>query len=223
MRHRKNKAKAFIIILSFMAFFIISGLIIIKLDIVPHPSYSSSQLHIKTIKSKLDYDHDGIDDYTDMMLGARTYIRTKPHYKSGYYQGGYPPKGVGVCTDVIWEAFKSAGYSLKDMVDQDIADHPEAYKSTIQKPDPNIDFRRVKNLKIFFDRNAISLTLDTHDVSAWQPGDIVVYAQSHIAMISDKRNQSGRPYIIHNAGRPCEVDDLNWGQIVGHYRWKDFM
>ena len=31
-----------------------------------------------------------------------------------------PPDTEGVCTDVIWRAFKNAGYSLKDMVDEDI-------------------------------------------------------------------------------------------------------
>jgi len=182
-------------------------------------SYTADELHIKTIKSTIDCDKDSIDDYTDIMLGARAYIDSRPKYKSDYYLGGYPPDGVGVCTDVIWKAFKAAGYSLKDMVDQDIAKNPKAY-TTIQKADPNIDFRRVKNLKIFFSRNAISLTLDTTDVAAWQPGDIVIYVDSHIAMVSSKRNKTGRPYILHNAGRPTEEDRLTRKTIVGHYRWK---
>jgi len=213
------------VFISLLLFCIIVGIkCALHNDIIPIPvpkrTYTADDFHIKTIKSTIDYDKDGLDDYTDMMLGARAYINTKPKYKSGYYVGGYPPDGVGVCTDVIWEAFKSAGYSLKDMVDKDIAENPKAYK-TIAKADPNIDFRRVKNLKTYFDRHATSLTLDINDVAAWQPGDIVIFEASHIAMVSDKRNKTGRAYIIHNAGHPVETDGLTWNKIAGHYRWKD--
>ena len=69
--------------------------------------------------------------------------------------------------------------------------------------------------------HATSLTLDINDVAAWQPGDIVIFEASHIAMVSDKRNKTGRAYIIHNAGHPVETDGLTWNKIAGHYRWKD--
>ena len=41
-------------------------------------------------------DKDGIDDYTDIMQSARAYLKTKPKYKSGYYEGGYPRKARGL-------------------------------------------------------------------------------------------------------------------------------
>ena len=63
--------------------------------------------HIKRVLSDIDYDQDGIDDYTDILLGAREYVSSKPIYKSAYYQGGYPPINEGVCTDVIWYALNS--------------------------------------------------------------------------------------------------------------------
>ncbi len=67
--------------------------------------------------SQNDEDQDGIDDYSDILQGARAYIEKKPKYKSIYYNGGYPEDGIGVCTDVIWSAFQNAGFSLKDMVE----------------------------------------------------------------------------------------------------------
>ena len=39
------------------------------------------------------------------------------HYQSKYYAGGYPDDGLGVCTDVIWQALQAAGYDLKALVD----------------------------------------------------------------------------------------------------------
>ncbi|MEA4988825.1 MAG: DUF1287 domain-containing protein [Anaerovorax sp.] len=187
-------------------------------NIIPDQSYTAEDFGIQTIKSETDYNKNGTDDFTDILLGARSYVQTKPAYKSAYYSGGYPPDGVGVCTDVIWKAFQNAGYSLKDLVDDDIAKNLTSY-TTITKPDPNIDFRRVRNLKIFFDRTASSLTLDVSSVEKWQPGDIVVY-HNHIAIVSNKRNKNGRPYIIHNAGQPnLEEDALTRQEIIGHYRW----
>lgn len=180
--------------------------------------YTAKQLGINELRSKNDADKDGIDDYSDIMLGAREYIKAKPIYKSNYYNGGYPNDGYGVCTDVIWKSFLAAGYHLKDMVDSDIAANLEAY-STITTPEPNIDFRRVKNLKIFFDRKAEILTTDLSNPEIWQAGDIVVFS-NHIAICSDKRNKKGYPFIIHHDGAGArEVNEIENYSIVGHYRW----
>lgn len=187
-------------------------------NLIPEKSYTAQDFGIEIVKSDTDYNKNGKDDYTDILLGARQYVQTKPKYKSEYYAGGYPPEGIGVCTDVIWKAFQAAGYSLKELVDEDISKNLASY-NTIEKPDPNIDFRRVKNLKIFFERKAQPLTLDVMKVEEWQPGDVVIY-HNHIAIVSDKRNENGRPYIIHNAGQPkLEEDALTRNEIKGHYRW----
>jgi hypothetical protein len=103
-------------------------------------------------------------------------------------------------------------------VDEDIANNLDS-STTIVKPDPNIDFRRVKNLKIFFDRNAIRLTSDFSDPGEWQPGDIVVFS-NHIAICSDKRNSDGIPFLIHhNSHGAREVNEIENYTVVGHYRW----
>ena len=91
----------------------------------PQRSYTAQQLGLTDLQSPNDADGDGVDDWTDVVLGARAYIATDPHYQSKYYAGGYPDDGLGVCTDVIWQALQEAGYDLKALVDADIAACPE--------------------------------------------------------------------------------------------------
>lgn len=112
--------------------------------------YSAEDFDFHVIKSSHDENQNGIDDYTDILLGARKDAEKHPIYKSTYYKGGYPPDSEGVCTDVIWRAFQNAGYSLKDMVDEDIKNNTSLYPRVEGKKDPNIDFRKVKNLVVFF-------------------------------------------------------------------------
>lgn len=189
--------------------------------------YYAEDFGIQTIKSNTDFDNDGIDDYTDILEGAKIEAKNKPTYRSAYYSGGYPPENEGVCTDVIWRSFKNAGYLLKDMVDEDIKNNVSLYPRVEGKPDPNIDFRRVPNLIVYFKRNHISLTIDLTEISEWQPGDIVVFSNDHVGIISDKRNERGIPYIIHNASQPNREEDglefynENWKEITYHFRLKD--
>lgn len=189
--------------------------------------YYAEDFGIQTIKSNTDFDNDGIDDYTDILEGAKIEAKNKPTYRSAYYLGGYPPENEGVCTDVIWRSLKNAGYLLKDMVDEDIKNNVSLYPRVEGKPDPNIDFRRVPNLIVYFKRNHISLTIDLTQISEWQPGDIVVFSNDHVGIISDKRNERGVPYIIHNAAQPNREEDglefynENWKEITYHFRLKD--
>ena len=189
-------------------------------NLIPKKYYTARDFGIETVKSSVDFNQNGVDDYTDILLGARKDAKNHPKYDGKYIDGGYPPDNIGVCTDVVWRAFKNAGYSLKDMVDRDIENRREAY-SRIDKPDTNIDFRRVKNLNIFFKEYAISLTTDITQIAEWQPGDIVIFNnQAHIGIVSDKRNRDGMPYIIHNGGQPNREEDyLTRSTVVAHYRF----
>lgn len=187
--------------------------------------YTAEDFGIETLISQNDFDEDGIDDYTDILQGARLEAERKPKYKSAYYAGGYPPDDEGVCTDVIWRALKNAGYILKDMVDEDIINNVKEYPRVQLKPDPNIDFRRVPNLKKYFERNQIVLTNDLTKIEEWQPGDIVAFGDSHVGIISDKRNEKGIPYLIHNGGQKDREQDIlerynEYKPITGHYRMK---
>lgn len=217
-----KKIYIILITLIIIAIIITSTLVII---IERRKGYYSEDFGIDVLISKTDYDNDGIDDYTDILQGAKIEAHNKPTYKSAYYAGGYPPDSEGVCTDVIWRALKNAGYILKDMIDEDIANNVDAYKRVQGKPDQNIDFRRVPNLKTYFERNQIVLTTNLNQIEEWQPGDIVVFGLSHVGIISDKRNSKGIPYLIHNGGQENREENIleiyNMIEpITGHYRMK---
>lgn len=193
----------------------------------PSPS-PSPRVHIDRYLIDSDKDNDGILDADDIIEGARLDVLNKSKYKNAYYTGGYPPAGEGVCTDLVWRAFSSAGYDLKSMIDQDIRENESEYPRITGAPDPNIDFRRVPNHIVFFKRFGTTLTNeinadDPENLYQWQGGDIVTIKNpEHIAIISDKRSEKGVPYIIHNMGPvPREEDCLErWsGKITGHFRY----
>lgn len=212
--------KAMKIIIPIAIFLVAVWLTLDFFNLTPKKHYKAQDFGIETVKSTVDFNNNGIDDYTDICLGARKDAKNHPKYDGKYIDGGYPPDDIGVCTDVVWRAFKNAGYSLKDMVDSDIKNRREAY-SRIEKVDTNIDFRRVKNLRIFFDEYAISLTTDITQIAEWQAGDIVIFEnEKHIGIVSDKRNSDGQPYIIHNGGQPNREEDyLKRSKVIYHYRF----
>ena len=132
-----------------------------------------------------------------------------------------PPRSTLRESSAASDVYKrqNAGYDLQALVDTDIWEHPEAYG--IAAPDKNIDFRRVRNLKVFFSRNAVKLTTNVSETEQWQGGDIVIF-ERHIGIVSDRRNKNGVPYIIHHNDpwqTAYEQDVLEKRtDIVGHYR-----
>lgn len=210
---RWKKIIYFIFVLLFL---VMITLILYMFNVIPHRQFTNEDFGIETYKSLIDKDGDGIDDQTDFLQSVRNYIATKPKYKSKYYRTGYPDDGFGVCTDVIAFGLRGAGYDLMELVNADIKANKKIYQVDIV--DKNIDFRRVNNLRIFFERNAKSLTTDLTDIKEWQGGDIIVF-KTHIGVVSDKRNWRGIPFIIHNGGFHFEEDILEYRtDIVGHFR-----
>ena len=215
------------IIIPIIIFIIIILVVIIYLlyifNYIPHKKYTNADFNIETYKSNIDFDNDGIDDQTDVLDGVKNYVARNPKYKSKYYETGYPNDEYGVCTDVVAFGLNNAGYDLMTLVNEDIKNNIDRYN--IEVIDKNIDFRRVKNLKIYFERNAISLTTDVSKIEEWQGGDIIIF-ENHIGVISDSRNKNGVPFVIHHANpfqKYYEEDILETrNDIVGHYRisWK---
>ena len=189
--------------------------------------YLASDFGINVIKSEFDFDSDGVDDYSDILLGAQKERDINPSYVNKYYDGGYPPDNEGVCTDTIWRSLTEAGYNLKGMMSYDIKHDQEARTNIydIDIRDDNIDFRRVANQEVFLKKYAKSLTTDIYDIKEFMPGDIVTFNDSeHIAIISDKRNDDGIPYLIQNSDSKQtkkEEDVLETTDMVvtGHYRF----
>jgi len=188
--------------------------------------YTDEDFGYPSIRSKKDKDHNGIDDTMDFVYAARQIARTHPTYKDAYYKGGYPPDGEGVCTDMIWRSFKLVGIDFKSLIDEDIADNIGAYARIEDKPYPDVDFRRVPNIATYLSRFCDSYTIDLEEKAEWQAGDIIIFRDSHIAIVSDYRNEDGYPYLIHHSGNDQEhleediLVDLNSRKAVSaHYRW----
>ena len=172
-----------IIVITLISFLILSFIMIYflyRFNYIPHKMYSNEDFNIKTYTSNIDKDNDGMDDQTDILNNVRNYIATSPKYKSKYYTSGYPDDEYGVCTDVVAFGLKGAGYDLMELVNEDIKNNRNKYN--VDTIDKNIDFRRVKNLKVYFENNAISLSTDIYDIENWQGGDIVIF-KNHIGIV----------------------------------------
>ena len=206
-----KKIVAFILI-------IITSYLLYFLRVLPPIPFSNEYFGIEPFISSIDKDQDGIDDQSDILNHVYDYIETKPKYESKYYEGGYPNDEYGVCTDLVAIALKNAGYDLMELVNLDILNHPDDYD--IEIVDKNIDFRRVRNLMVYFKNHAISLTTDINDIDEWHGGDIVIFKE-HIGILSSKRNYKGIPLLIHH-GNPFQIryeeDVLERYEILGHYR-----
>ena len=217
-RERKRRMMRRSLVFGGFFLFILIG-IFYKLNVIPHRYYYNSHFGISTYYSEVDKDGDSIDDQTDILKGVRDYIATEPKYKSVYYDTGYSTDEYGVCTDVVGNGLKAAGYDLMYLVNQDILAHPEDYDIT--SPDICIDFRRVRNLHVYFKHTAIELTTDVSQIEEWQGGDIIIF-KNHIGIVSDKRNENGTPFVIHH-GSPTQIgyeQDILEGRddIIGHFR-----
>ena len=216
-----KKINIFFIASIIIIFILVIMMILYRFNILPHKEYINSDFYIEDYISSVDKDNDGIDDQTDILNSAKEYVSTKPKYQSKYYGTGYPNDEYGVCTDVVAFALKDAGYDLMELVNEDIINNKDKYD--IDVIDKNIDFRRVKNLDVYFKNNSISLTTDLEQIDKWQGGDIIVF-KDHIGIVSDKRNKNGVPFLIHHAyprqinyeEDVLELYDKEY--IIGHYR-----
>ncbi len=161
---------------------------------------------------------------------ARKQIGVTRHYDGRYaalsYPGGDVPADRGVCTDVIVRAYRQLGIDLQVLVHQDMRRSGSAYPKLwgSNRPNPNIDHRRVPNLAQFFGRHGQSLPIGTKP-EAYLPGDLVTWrlpiGVPHIGIVSDRRTASGQPLIVHNIGSgTVEEDRLFAFTITGHYRYR---
>ena len=116
----KNKYKVGLIFISAIVLLFVVY-VLYFFNYIPHQKYSNSDFNITTYKSLHDEDDDGIDDQTDILNNVKAYVSSKPKYKSKYYETGYPDDEYGVCTDVVANGLKDAGYDLKELVNEEMS------------------------------------------------------------------------------------------------------
>jgi uncharacterized protein len=147
-----------------------------------------------------------------------------PRYQRLAYPGGDVAMETGVCTDVLVRAFRQLGIDLQVVVHEDMQVAWAAYPKlwNLQRPDRNIDHRRVPNLQVYFTRHGESLP-PSSAASDYQAGDIVSWrlpsGVPHIGLVSTRREQ-GHPWVIHNIGGGVQEENVLFAYtITGHYRY----
>ena len=116
------KKKLILILLSILVIILIIEALY-QSNYIPHKKYTNKDFKIQTYTSKIDKDVDGINDQTDILESVKEYLKTKPKYKSKYYETGYPNDEYGVCTDVVDFGLRDAGYDLMELVNEDISNY----------------------------------------------------------------------------------------------------
>lgn len=151
-------------------------------------------------------------------------------YDGSYQRIDYPNGDVspnkGVCTDVIIRSYRTLNIDLQQLVHEDMQNHFDQYPNHwgLQKPDSNIDHRRVPNLETYFSRHGEVLPITTQP-DDYRPGDLVTWRLTgsnlpHIGVVSDQKAESGNYKIIHNIGWGPKIDDMLFDhKIQGHYRF----
>ena len=146
-------------------------------------------------------------------------------YFSIEYPGGDVPSNLGVCTDLVVRTYRTFGIDLQELVHEDMRQNFSKYPKRwgLKRPDPNIDHRRVPNLRKFFERFGKVLKISTVS-SDYTTGDLVtwnVQGRPHIGFVTHLKSRvHGRPLIVHNIGAGPRLEDFLFEYpITGHYRY----
>ena len=166
------------------------------------------------------------DELSDAgILISKDYVVYDGSYRRIDYPNGDVPPHIGVCTDVIIRAYRKVGIDLQKELHEDIVKNLSKYRR-VDKPDPNIDHRRVPNLATFFKRHGKVLPI-TDNPDDYNPGDIIWWnlanngSLNHIGMVVDKKSYDNKRYlVVHNIGGGQNIDDFLFGaKIIGHYSY----
>jgi uncharacterized protein len=156
-----------------------------------------------------------------------------PAYTRIAYPGGDVSRSTGVCADVVIRAARD-GLSLdlqrsvhQDMV-KDFAAYPNAWGT--QRPDTNVDHRRVLNLEAFWHGAGAALWTASATVAGdafptpIQTGDLLTWMLDarlpHVGVVIGA-GPSGT-LVVHNIGGGVQQNELagfRMQRAKGHYRW----
>ena len=153
-------------------------------------------------------------------------------YDSDYRKIDYPmgdvPAYKGVCSDVIIRSYRGIDIDLQKLLHEDIKANFSAYPSKrmwgLNKPDTNIDHRRVPNLEVFFTRKGKVKPI-TKNAEDYVPGEIVSWrldnGRPHIGIVVNKKSGDNQRYLVmHNIGFGQVAEDVlfSW-KITGHFTY----
>lgn len=166
-----------------------------------------------------------------LAAAALEYSGRDVSYDAGYYQMSLPngdlPLNRGGASDVVVRSFRKLGVDLQQRVNDDMRENFRLYPQLwdANAPDPNMDHRRVPNLRRFFERNGETLpaTSNPHD---YKPGDIVFWsmppnAEQHVGIVVPGPGRHvGEPWVVdHLPGGLKWENTLFDYKLEGHYRY----
>jgi uncharacterized protein YijF (DUF1287 family) len=142
---------------------------------------------------------------------------------------GDVPREVGVCTDVVIRAVRNAGIDLQKALHDDILRARAAYPMIKDKPDPQIDQRRVATLLPYFKRHWQRRSEKIDDPKdPLRPGDVLFMdtfpsrsGPDHIGIVSDTIGPAGLPMVINNWTNgtvTAEMDLLTFVPVLHRFR-----
>ncbi len=153
---------------------------------------------------------------------AKVKVRYVPDYVRIPYPGGDVPADTGVCTDEVIRVYRKLGIDLQKELHEDLEANFAAYPSKLERPDTNIDHRRVPMIMKFFERMGAARPI-TRDPADYRPGDVVAWdlLAGHVGIVVDRKDPTGaRHLILHNVGQGPMIEDALFAwPIIGHYRW----
>jgi uncharacterized protein YijF (DUF1287 family) len=157
--------------------------------------------------------------YTAAMNFANTttWVYDPSYYKITYPNGDVPSGGA--CTDLVIRVLRKNNLDLQQLIHEDMISNFSAYpkKWGLNKPDANIDHRRVPNIMTYFKRQRYDVAMTTNGKD-YLPGDIVCWELSpgvtHIGIVLENQD------VFHNMGPTSRIesDFLFSHKIIGHYR-----
>jgi len=154
-------------------------------------------------------------------------VRYDPTYFVIPYPGGDVPAEVGVCTDEVIRSYRAVGVDLQRLVHEDMKANFALYprKWGLNRPDTNIDHRRVPNLMVFLERQGAARPV-TAEARDYGPGDVVTWdlggGLTHIGIVVAVPSEADgdRLQIVHNIGAGPKMEDVLFAwKITGHYRF----
>ena len=157
---------------------------------------------------------------------TKSNVRYDGRYLSIAYPGGDVPADQGVCTDVVIRSYRTLGVDLQQLVHEDMTANFSAYPKIwgLNRPDSNIDHRRVPNLNTFFTRQGANVMRHGKAVD-YQMGDVLTWMLPHnlphtgivVATATDQHPVQ----IVHNIGLgPQQTDMPSTWTLTGQFRFK---
>jgi uncharacterized protein YijF (DUF1287 family) len=150
-----------------------------------------------------------------LVAAARAQIGVTLIYDFSYTRLDYPNGDIGrlhgVCADVIVRAYRDAlTLDLQELLHRDMKKNFTAYPATwgLDRPDSNIDHRRVLNIETFMKRrdaqrwrNKGGVTDGTAFPEALRAGDIVTWRLERVSESLNRKGDSRRGgFVIQDAG-----------------------